>query len=196
MAIQLVTITDCIAGIDWVDRPRRPDRRQPIRIISRKAWTETPSSNENKNKNKNKNGEIKKKRNANVRASGGRDRGKETVNVCAKLQQQVSEIKAELREPAEPGAPYQSSSSGSFRCICAVGRARPDPERPHRTRHARALPGGPAHVPVGNTRASSPEFGRTRLVPVVGDHRGHTDRARADAFWVAFTRRTDCRQDL
>lgn len=57
---------------------------------------------------------------------------------------------------------------------------------PHRTRHARALPGGPAHVGFGRLRATSAELVRPRSGPVVGSRRGHTDRARANASWVAF----------
>lgn len=60
------------------------------------------------------------------------------------------------------------------------------PKGPHRTRHARALPGGPAHVSFGYPRAASVELVRSRLGPVVESHRGHTDRARANASWVAF----------
>lgn len=58
--------------------------------------------------------------------------------------------------------------------------------RPHRTRHARALPGGPAHVGFGRPRAKSAQLVRPRLGPVVESSRGHTDRARANASWVAF----------
>lgn len=38
---------------------------------------------------------------------------------------------------------------------------------PHRTRHARALPGGPAHVGFGRSRATSAVLVRPRLGPVV-----------------------------
>lgn len=66
------------------------------------------------------------------------------------------------------------------------GKRAKGPKGPHRTRHARALPGGPAHVGFGCFRATSTELVRPRSGPVVGLRRGHTDRARANASWVAF----------
>lgn len=80
-----------------------------------------------------------------------------------------------------------SGSKSASRGVASAGRGgatrrgrderregEPGPERserphegPHRTRHARALPGGPAHVGFGRPRVLSAGLARPRLGPVV-----------------------------
>lgn len=59
----------------------------------------------------------------------------------------------------------------------------PKPKGPHRTRHARALPGGPAHVGFGCPRATSAGLVRPRFGPV-----GPGGRNRAEATQIAHAR--------